>query len=365
MITDEYNIESLAKILKRLPVQIERENTIFSIGARGHFENPTTEVLAFFCDSAGEHGLGDLVLSSLFEAIGLDSDRLEMESKPEREVRTRSHKRIDLLLEGDDWILALENKIGHIPNNPFDDYEHYVLVEQSVRFKHKKAIFILLSPDGESPEGYVKWKGVSYEQLLNVLKPKLADYFMANPFNKWAVMLREFVLHLEGMLVEPKLLQENMEFVLENYQAIQRALQVKAEVFEQCHQALNEHLTHVFGSEVSSSAVRWDGSNDAWRFALSKWWLKNSNNESDIAVFMDHSCASGIGINLYILIEDDAQQSIVDASVEPIGCVRKWHEGDYACYRFEPFGDLTMDTIKHEIEAKIRLLDDLEAELRP
>lgn len=73
MITDEYNVESLAKILKRLPVQIERESTIFSIGARGHFENPTTEVLAFFCDSAGEHGLGDLVLSSLFEAIGLVS----------------------------------------------------------------------------------------------------------------------------------------------------------------------------------------------------------------------------------------------------------------------------------------------------
>lgn len=27
MITDEYNVASLAKILKRLPVQIEREST--------------------------------------------------------------------------------------------------------------------------------------------------------------------------------------------------------------------------------------------------------------------------------------------------------------------------------------------------
>ncbi len=365
MTIDEYNIDSLAKILKRLPVQIKRESTIFSIGARGHFENPTTEVLAFFCDSAGVHGLGDLVLSSLFKAIDLRVDKLELKLKPEREVRTHSHKRIDLLLEGDDWVLALENKIGHIPNNPFDDYEHYVLVEQSVRFKHKKAILVLLSPDGESPKGYVKWKGVSYEQVLDALKPKLAEYFMANPFNKWAVMLREFVLHLEGMLVEPKLLQENMEFVLENYQAIQRAAQVKAEVFEQCHQALNEHLTHVFGSEVSSSAVRWDGSSDAWRFALSKWWLKNSNNESDIAVFMDQSCASGIGINLYILIEDNAQQGIADTIVEPIGCVKKWHEKAYACYRFEPFGDLKLDTLKLEIEDKLRLLDELETKLRP
>ncbi|MBY7833183.1 PD-(D/E)XK nuclease family protein [Vibrio fluvialis] len=364
MNVDEDSIESLAKILKHLPVQIERENTIFSIGVRGHFENPTTEVLAFFCDVAGEHNLGNLVLSSLFEAIDLRADRLESKVKPEREVRTRSNKRIDLLLEGDDWVLALENKIGHIPNNPFDDYEYYVLVEQSVRFKNKKAIFVLLSPDGESPEGYAKWVGVSYGQLLNALKPKLADYFMVNPFNKWAVMLREFVLHLEGMLVEPKLLQENMEFVFENYQAIQRASQVKAEVFEQCRQILNDHLTNVFESAVNSSVVRWDGSNDAWRFALSKWWLKNNGNESDIAVFMDSSCTSGMGMNLYILIENDEQQSIVDEIVEPIGCVRKWHEGDYACYRFEPFGDLSMDTLKLEIEAKLRLLEELESKLR-
>ncbi|MCX8840463.1 PD-(D/E)XK nuclease family protein [Vibrio parahaemolyticus] len=365
MITDEDNVDSLKKILKRLPVQIERESTIFSIGARGHFENPTTEVLAFFCDVAGEHGLGDLVLSSLFEVLELNSDSLELKSKPEREVRTHSHKRIDLLLEGDYWVLALENKIGHIPNNPFDDYEHYVLVEQSVRFKDKKAIFILLSPDGESPEGYIKWKGISYEQLLNALKPKLADYFMANPFNKWAVMLREFVLHLEEMLVEPKLLRENMEFVFENYQAIQQAAKIKTEVFEQCNQVLNEHLTYVFDSEVSSSVVRWDNSNDAWRFALSKWCSKNSSNKSDIAVFMDQSIASGVGVNLYILIEEDAQQAIVDAIIEPVGCVRKWYEDDYACYRFESYSNLTMDTMKHEIEAKVRLLDEIETELRP
>lgn len=365
MNTDEYYIDSLEKILKRLPVSIEREKTIFSIGARGHFENPTTEVLSFFCDPTGEHNLGELVLRSLFEAIGRHADRLELQSEPEREVLTRNNKRIDLLLEGDDWVLALENKIGHIPNNPFHDYESYVLVEQSVRFKNKKAIFVLLSPDGEPPEGYTKWVSISYEQLLNALKPRLADYFMANPFNKWAVMLREFVLHLEGMLVEPKLLQENMEFVFENYQEIQRALQIKDEVFKRCCQVFNKHLSGMFESEITSNVVRWDSHSDAWRFALSKWRSKDNRNLSDIAVFMDSSCTSGMGMNLYIWVEDDEQQSIVDVIVESKGCIRKWYEGEYACYRFEPFGELNMDTMKLEIEVKLRLLDELETKLRP
>lgn len=358
------NIKDLIESLKKLPIQVKQETTIFGIGARGHFENPTTDVLAFFCDVAGEHKLGNLVLSSLLESLDICSFKQQLCSKPEREVKTKNSKRIDLLLEAEDWVLALENKIGHIPVNPFDEYEQYVLVEQSVRFKGKEPIFVLLSPEGESPEGYDKWNGLSYERLLGVLKPQIANYFLSDPLNKWAIMLREFVLHLEEMLVKPKLLQENMEFVLENYQTIQKASLVKAEVFEQCNQALNDHLTAVFGENVNSNVVKWDVTNDAIRFALCKWSQKNKGNETDIALFMDENSTSGIAINLYILIEDDGQQQIVDKSIESLGCVKKWYEGKYACYKFEPFNDLKIDTLKYEIEAKIRLLDELETKLR-
>jgi len=36
-----------------LPVPPEPELTIFSIGGRGYYENPTTAILAFFCNPDG------------------------------------------------------------------------------------------------------------------------------------------------------------------------------------------------------------------------------------------------------------------------------------------------------------------------
>ena len=41
------------------------EKTFFSIGGRGYYEDPTSDVLAFYLDPNEEHGLGDLVLQSL------------------------------------------------------------------------------------------------------------------------------------------------------------------------------------------------------------------------------------------------------------------------------------------------------------
>ncbi|MEY0629860.1 hypothetical protein AB7441_23170, partial [Providencia rettgeri] len=51
----------LAEFKKLEPVEVA-EPTIFSIGSKGYYENPTTDILAFFCDSNGQHQLGDTAL---------------------------------------------------------------------------------------------------------------------------------------------------------------------------------------------------------------------------------------------------------------------------------------------------------------
>ena len=69
----DFNEGDFAELIKEV-TKIELpdlEKTIFSIGGRGHYENPTSDILAFYPnDPEAEHQLGSLVLDSLFSALG-------------------------------------------------------------------------------------------------------------------------------------------------------------------------------------------------------------------------------------------------------------------------------------------------------
>lgn len=62
-------LKQLIEHIKSLPTPETPELTIFGIGSRGYYENPTSDVLAFFCDSEGDHGLGNLMTEALFDAL--------------------------------------------------------------------------------------------------------------------------------------------------------------------------------------------------------------------------------------------------------------------------------------------------------
>lgn len=60
------NIEALLDRIKAIPKMDPRERTIFEIGSRGYYENPTTDILAFFVDNNAEHGLKALLKKKPF-----------------------------------------------------------------------------------------------------------------------------------------------------------------------------------------------------------------------------------------------------------------------------------------------------------
>jgi hypothetical protein len=105
-----------------------REVNIFSIGGRGHYE--------------GEHGLGDLLLSSLVKFLP-DPPLLplELEEPPDREFRTKGENRIDILLKGSSWVIAVENKLRHLTVNPFAEYRDAIIKA----FSAKRPYFVILA----------------------------------------------------------------------------------------------------------------------------------------------------------------------------------------------------------------------------
>jgi PD-(D/E)XK nuclease superfamily len=198
-----------AKTLRRAPV----EKNIFTLGSRGYYENPTSDLLKFFLDPQEEHGLKDLFLSSFVELVIGTPALLELETSPEREYLTKNGARIDIVLRTSDWIIVVENKIRHDPLNDFDEYRDTV----KERFSRKAQYFAILSPTKIHIDE--NWKPVTYDNLIANVRSKLGVHFFESGISKWGILLREFLLNLEEevKLSIPMIDDERYNLIKSNY----------------------------------------------------------------------------------------------------------------------------------------------------
>ncbi|WP_415668901.1 PD-(D/E)XK nuclease family protein, partial [Vibrio rarus] len=211
-------LEILLNKYRNLPV-IESEKTIFDIGTRGHFENPTSDIIAFFCNSTEQHGMANLFGNSIIELINRNSDKNITEtSLPitcDREVSTENNKRLDLVLEYNDYFVIIEVKVEHDQVNPFNEYESYG--EKLGSEFNKEVFYAILSPSGKvnDPSVAQRWVGISFNDLKTTVSKNLHTHFMLSEINKWVFVLRDFLLHLERLAMQ-KNKNPNFTFALEN-----------------------------------------------------------------------------------------------------------------------------------------------------
>jgi PD-(D/E)XK nuclease superfamily len=236
------DLDNLAQLFKEsiqfLPQP--QELALFSIGGRGYFENPTTDLLAFFFDPHQAHGFRDLLLRSFITCMGLEiPDSLDLSEPPQREEITSSKNRLDLLLISENWVLAIENKIRHAQQNPFDDYERHL----KTRFPEKKIYMAILSPLGTST--HPSWIPVSYKRFIVEVITRLGTYSIQTNFTKWFVFLREFLIHLENEATERAMEDKQVEFVEKNYTTISQLIELREKshkIIEQKGRSVLEEL---------------------------------------------------------------------------------------------------------------------------
>jgi hypothetical protein len=87
------------------------QETIFDICRFPHYENVISNVLAFFFDETKPHGLGSMLVNALLQTIQHTSADDTGGWLVEREVRTSSGKFIDLVLQNDNLVIIIENKV--------------------------------------------------------------------------------------------------------------------------------------------------------------------------------------------------------------------------------------------------------------
>lgn len=186
----------LLEIFQTLP-KTPRNLTFMQVSGYPHYENVCSNILAFFLDPEEEHGLGDLLLQSL---VTLHSKAEAFSIDPPvnitREYYTTKGKRIDLMIECDNCVIAIENKIHHSLVNDLGHYAWQVdeLARQAGKAKFK---FVLgLNPILHPLVG--DFESITYRQLWAQVESDLGPK-LSKSNQKWIHHLLDFIQTTKSM----------------------------------------------------------------------------------------------------------------------------------------------------------------------
>lgn len=193
------------------------EMSIFDISGYPHYENVASNVLAFYLNPHNEHGLQDLLLSSILNKVAIE-DRNLKNVLVSREESTFNQKRLDLLIETDNLLIGIENKIFHHLNNDLNDYSY--ALKKWAQPNNLEIVKIVLSIKKEQPsDGFVN---VTYEELFTEIRRRMSHYQITK--NKWYFYLLDFMNSIEGLAGSKMKIDENDQFFLDNFEKIEALL---------------------------------------------------------------------------------------------------------------------------------------------
>lgn len=184
---------------------IHVEKTFFDVGMRGYYENPMSDVLAFYLNPAEQHHFGDAILKEFLSCCDLNGLDPILIGAP---IRERGH--IDIFLESENWALVIENKIFHHANNPFGEYERRA---RDYAGAEKRIHFVILAP--YDPK-ILNWKWIPTSLFIARLKLRLSSI---TSHNKWHVFFADFLTSLERILEPMKhsaLTEEDFNYLSDN-----------------------------------------------------------------------------------------------------------------------------------------------------
>lgn len=211
----------LLKEFESLP-KVRLNRTFMQIGGYPHYENVCSNILAFFFEPENEHGLQDLCYRALMKCVSEKDEALVSGDETgaehvdvEREVNCDG-KRLDLVLQSDQFVVGIENKIWHQLNNDLEAYKKEVDRRQDGN--ELKPIYIVLSIRQESPDH--DFICITYAEFFEQLKSLLGHYSTdANP--KHLLWLNDFIKTIDELQGDNMTNEAQAVFFKENYGAIQ------------------------------------------------------------------------------------------------------------------------------------------------
>ena len=213
------DIKKLIDNLKELDLQDEKNNkqNFFDICGFPHYENVVSNVITYFLNNST---LGDLFLNAILECLEIKENE-RIVSEVEREAKTDDNKRIDLLIETQNYAIAIENKIYANDNGqPYNSYMEYL----KNKFKDKKQKMVLLSIfQDKSTSGCKDIICIKYIDLLTKIKNNMGNYII-NANIEETILLKNFINNLENIMTNSlNINSEEGKELLKNSEIISKA----------------------------------------------------------------------------------------------------------------------------------------------
>lgn len=340
----EYN-ELLEEAMKYK--QDKREKTVFSIGGRGHYENPISDVIAFFIDPREEHKFETLMLASFLKLLNNSNINIHGGSVEavEREAVTPKGNRIDLVVVGEEWVLVIENKIYHDLLNPLDDYESYI----KAKYPDKEAYYTILSIN-EIYGVPNPWKNILYQDLQAEVKNNAGPYMFNSTNAKWSFFLNDFLLNIEELIGEYKVDNEMIEFVQKNYSKILNLVEVKDKYITTIKKNFSTMINGVSSTRVIEKIHNWD-KRVAIRFYCPDTWGKQTNQ---VLVILPNGKYK---VYYYVYGIGEPKQETENNKLLKKG-YHHWKEGKNSILCYKTVNSYNLDEVKEEFKLMVQHLND-------
>lgn len=201
--------------------------TFMELAGYPHYENVCSNILCFYFNTHEQHKLGNLFLRSLLECLNENqlAESVKNTTDVYREDTTENKKRIDLIIESDETVIAIENKIFHHLDNDLMEYKSHI--DRKFPSVQKK-IFVVLSIHSQNKLSG-SFTNVTYSEFLSRIKINLGDYAIQAD-NKYFTFLLDFIETIQNHFKPLVMNIEMFNFVADNYISIE-SLQAQYKFF--------------------------------------------------------------------------------------------------------------------------------------
>lgn len=256
------NISEFDKLIREFEVlpQIVSETTFMNIckHSRSRFEEICSRILAFYLQPLNEHGLKDLLLSSLFEIMGVTNEYKMYNEKLFIETEAYIEgKFLDILVKGDSFALGIENKIGAEVYNPLDVYK------KLIELNHKNNYKVVLSVRKIEKKHELKnierneFSIIYYNDFFQIVKNNLGNYY-STANSKYITFLFDFINTIENMSRSTVIEDPQSIFFFDNSKKLEELIT-----------QFNNHKNRIWDIQKSSIATLRD---EISQKTGVKWW---------------------------------------------------------------------------------------------
>ena len=244
------------------------------------------------------------MLKSFFEALEKPVEIKNLKNlKVTPEFYTDNRKRIDLVIEADDFIIGIENKVEHYLNNPLEDYSDKIDVVANGRKKLK----VVLSKY-HCPEVY-GFVNLTYDSFVKSIKKNLPDYETKASL-VYLTFLEDFLKNIENTIKYKAMIEnkESLKYFQNSYEAIEeltskfKATKEEAcDKFKEIHNVIDPTKLEASMKVKYETEVKIDKSTDIeWVDDIIAFWIfintPEGNIKIEIAIYSLYICCSAQSI---------------------------------------------------------------------